>query len=139
MPGTGSAFLTDEEKARIRYHFGYLNVQPVISIALGVPAATQPEFLLEAAMNRILPAAVGIMRNLVAQMDLYEQKLSEVADYLIATQLGEITLNPESPDLLEREYCRWAMRASDFLGAPLNPYSKRWGGMGPALSVRRAV
>ena len=47
----------DQEKVRIRHHTGYSNVSAAQSFSLGVPAAVETAFLIEGAMNRVLPAA----------------------------------------------------------------------------------
>jgi hypothetical protein len=48
---------TPQEKEKIRYHSGYLNAQPAASIQLGVPRPVQTLFLIEDAMDRLLPTA----------------------------------------------------------------------------------
>ncbi|MCH7584457.1 MAG: type I restriction endonuclease subunit R [Acidobacteria bacterium] len=55
--------LQEADRARVRHHLGYLNVEPVSSIQLGFPAASQPQFLVEIAMDRIIPEAVGMIQK----------------------------------------------------------------------------
>lgn len=130
------ATLTEDEKARIRHHCGYPLISPVSSIQLGVPAASQPMFLLEHAMNLIPETAVGIIRNYVAILDTIEQRLIDSQTRFSAEKLGEITLRADEPERIEAEYTRWAKRLADDLGCPLNPFSDRFhAAMGPAPMV----
>jgi hypothetical protein len=132
-----SAVLTEDEKARIRHHLGYILLDPVPSITLGVRGLGQPQFLVELALNQIPENAVGIIRNYVAIMDGIENQLVEAQRRFKAEKLGEITLRKDETDQLEREYARWAKRLADDLGVPLNMFSERFrtnGGMMP-LSV----
>lgn len=121
-----NAVLSDEEKARIRYHMGYLQTDPVTSIQLGVPAASQPMFLVEGQMNRIPTTAIGYIRRCLAVMDNIDNRLIDALDRLQARKVEGIELREDETDALEREYYRWAQRLSDNIGAPLNPYSERF-------------
>lgn len=128
------AVLSEQEKARIRYHLGYLNITPAAAIQLGFPAASQTQFLVESAMNKIPDTAIGQIRQKVAILDGVEAKLVESQDRLAASSLGELTIREGEPDLLDKEYYRWACRLADDLGVPLNIYSERFrnGGGGAA-------
>lgn len=130
-----TAVLSDEEKNRIRYHTGYLVVDPVASIQLGVPRASQPMFLVESAMNSIPEHAVGMVRKFIGIIDGIEDKLVECMERFAASALGEITLRDNEADMLEREYARWARRLADILGVPLNPFCERFRGIGSSLNI----
>lgn len=130
MAAENPVILSKEEKARIRHHMGYLNVDPVMSIQLGVPAASQPMFLVEGAMERIPPSAIGIVRDIVAQLDSIDCKIREAPDFELASELGSLKLRDNYLGRLQEHYLHWANRLSDILGAPLNPFSARWGAAG---------
>lgn len=132
-----TAILTEEEKARIRHHLGYIQTNPVSSIQLGVPRASQAQFLVETAMNTVPDTAIGLIRKYVAVLDKIEDRLIDAPTRFEAEKLGEITLNKDEPDMLEREYRRWAQRLADDLGVPLNTYSERFrtGGGSMPLNV----
>lgn len=117
---------SEEEKARVRYHMGYLNTDPVLTITLGVPSLTQPAFILEGALNRLPQSRAQILRMLLGRLDTLDNDIFESRRRLKVRKVDEIEMNPTEPDDLEREYVRQAKRMSDFLGAPLNPYSTRW-------------
>jgi hypothetical protein len=137
--------LTDQEKERVRYHLGFMQVQPAASIQLGLPAATQTSFLIENAMNNLLPAAVPRVQRILQTLDGIEGKLVEAQDRLAASQLGDLVLRGSEQgqtetDLLEREYRRWTGRLADIFGCHRYPYSERSQGGGlvsGAIPVRR--
>lgn len=126
---------TLEEKGRIRYHLGYSTIQPVATIVSGVQGSSQTQFIVEAAMDRVPASQMTLVRRLVSVLDGLEMKLIDAQDRLAASVVDEITMNPDEPDKLEGEYTRWAMRLSDLLAAPLNPYSSRFNGGKARLSV----
>ncbi len=122
---------TDPEKERIRYHLGYLEVQPAASIQFGVPRPIQTIFLVETAMNNILQVAEDRIRRIVGVMDGIEDQLIDAQARLAAIQLDELHLREDEPDKLEKEYVRWGCRLADTLGVPIYPYSTRYrNGMG---------
>jgi hypothetical protein len=130
--------LSSQEKVRVRYHLGYLNVSPAASISFGIPRPLQTVFLVETAMSNLIEDAVGIVRNIVSIMDRIEAKLVEAQDRLAAIKLGEITLREQEGDQLDHEYKRWGQRLADTLGVPLYAYSSRYkpgAGVGSAGNI----
>lgn len=119
--------LDNNTKERVRYHMGYLNTQPAASISFGVPVPLQTLFLLESAMNDLInSAAEDRVRRLVTILDNIECKMVEWQEYLSVSSVDDIKIRPDNIDQLEHEYCRWAARLSDELGAPLYPGSQKF-------------
>lgn len=124
--------LTDEEKERVRYHLGYMETSFAASLQLGIPRPVQTIFLVEQALTMVANEyAEDRIRRVLWTLDQIEQKLQAALCVLIAEKLGDITLRGAQagetyPDLLEREYLRWAKRLADILGVPLYPYSDRF-------------
>lgn len=118
-----NAILTEEEKARIRYHLGYPQTDPVASIQLGVPRASQPMFLVEGQMNRIPDSAIALVRRCVANCDATDQRILECQERMAARRADEIDLNENEADMLRKEYRFWVQRLADILGAPINPFA----------------
>lgn len=114
------------EKERIRYHMGYLQVAPAASITYGIPAPIQTLFLVEAAMDRVIPSAEDRVRKIVTVLDEIECRMTGALDYLAVEQVDSITIRKDQIDKLEDEYCRWAARLADTLGAPLYPGAARF-------------
>lgn len=116
----------ESEKERIRYHLGYLSVQPAASLQFGQPRPIQTLFLVEQAMNNILVVAENRVRRYINILDDIECKMVEGQDYLVANRLDSLEIREKHIDQLETEYYRWAGRLADILGVPLYPYSTRF-------------
>lgn len=123
-----TAILTEQEKNRIRHHCGYLVVNPVSSIQLGVPRASQPQFLVELAMNSIPDTAIGQIRRWIAILDGIEEQMIDANGRLVAKKVGNIDLNENEHSALAAQYNKWAQVLADDLGIPLNAYSERFRG-----------
>lgn len=135
--------ISEADRARVRHALAYIQVEPVSSIALGFPSAQQPMFLVERAMDRVIPDAIPKILQELCVLDQIECQMAEALCRLSAQQVGEVKLRNDNSeateqDLLEKEYLRWAMRLADDLGVPLNPFSTRfrWGaGAGGVTNV----
>jgi hypothetical protein len=125
---------TVQEKERIRYHLGYLAVQPAASIQFGIPRPIQTLFLVETAMQNILPEAEDRVRRTLGIMDDIELKLVDAQDRLVARRLNGLELRDGEPDLLEKEYARWGARLADILGVPFYPFATRFRAAGGVVA-----
>lgn len=121
--------LTEEEKVKIRHHTGYLNVQEAYTFVLGVPAGIETQFIVEGAMNRLNPFAVGMLREIIARCDALEEQLMCDADLYATTQLGNLAVNSTGKDneqnLLLRNYAYQVASMCNLLGIERNPFDKR--------------
>ena len=117
---------TDEEKQRIRYHTGYPSVQSAAALSFGVVKPLQTLFLLESAMNLILPVAENKVRSILGILDGIECRLVDAQDRLAAKSVDTLTMRPDETPALEQEYRRWAYRLADIMGVPLYGYSQRF-------------
>ena len=127
------ASFTDEEKARIRHHTGYPEVQPAASIQFGIPKPIPLAFLIEQAMENVLDTAIPRVRKILDVLDSLENQMIDAQCQLVADVLGDITLAGAGDaksrlitDRLESEYVRWAKRLVDIFGVPLYPFSARF-------------
>jgi len=126
-----NAILSQEEKTSINMHLGYFaQAMMVGSIALGIPAATEPMFLVANAMERVPESAVGKIRKFLAVLDSIEDKLIAVVGNLEVNKIGGIELRSDAGDAIEHEYARWAHRLCNALGVPLNPFALRYASTG---------
>lgn len=126
--------LSTQDREKIRYHLGYINVQPAASISYGMTRPVQTLFLVETAMSNVLEESIPRVRQMVSVLDNIECRLIDAQERLKALQMGDLQLRPDETDALEREYLRWAQRLADVLGVPLYAYSARFS----SLSMRRA-
>lgn len=130
------AILTEAEKAKVRYHLGYLASGFAPSLQYGLPRPIQTVFMLENAMTGLVePHACDRVRAIVEQCDRIEEKLKCALDSLVAEQLGNLKLRANHPDLLEKEYDRWTGRLADVFGVPRYPFSQRNNRKGPGSSI----
>lgn len=131
------AALTNEEKSRIRYHLGYLASGFAASLQYGLPRPQQTVFMLEDAMTGLVEEhACNRVRHILSTLDEIENKLRCATDALIASELGDLKLRDNHPDLLEKEYDRWSSRLADIFGIPKYAFSQRTRrGKGPGSNV----
>ncbi len=118
--------LSEQEKERVRYHLGYLEVQGAASIQFGIPRPLQTVFLVEEALTQLIENAVPRVRRILRVMDDVEDRLEESQVRLAAKQLDSLHLRDNEPDMLEKEYVRWGWRLADVFGVPIYPYSNRY-------------
>jgi len=127
--------LSEADRARVRHHLGYLNVEPAASIQLGFPSASQWLFTVEISMDRIIPEAVGMIHKYLNILDSIELQMVDELACLKVQQIEQLKLRnsneePNIEDLLEQEYLRWVKRLADDLGVEPNPYSTRFRNLG---------
>lgn len=119
--------LDARERERVHYHMGYLSVAPPAAIAFGLPTkAVQTLFIVDLAINDLLPEAEPRVRRLLDVLDKIECRMIDGQDYLVAEQLDDIKIRRDHIDALEDEYSRWASRLADEIGAPLYPGSTKF-------------
>lgn len=114
------------EKEQILYHMGYLGVSPAAAITFGLPAPVQTLFLVQSAIERVLPHSEDRIRQHVKILDDIECKMQGGQDFLVVNRVDSTEIREDHIDKLEDEYCRWASRLSDILGAPLYPGSAKF-------------
>lgn len=136
MPDPVYAVFTDQERVKIRTALGYLSTGPVASIVLGVPASTQPGFLVEGAMDRLLFPAGPIVRDILCQIDAVEAQIRTLPAFAVASELGNMKLREDAIGNLQELRGWWVRKLSDVLGAPINPFSVTGSG---GRSINRAV
>jgi hypothetical protein len=128
--------LTDAERVKIRHHLGFLNVTEVATFFLGIPAATQQIFLIESAMNLVLPAAEPEVRRHLRILDGLEEQDIEDAELLAVVKVGEIEVNPkELMVLFQQQYRKWRASLANLFGVRPNPYDERFVGLGVNVPV----
>lgn len=134
--------LSDEEKQKVRRYMGYLGTSNAGTIALGIPQASQPLFIVESQMNRLLPEAEPHLREYLSELECIDKQIKEArARRLKFAAVDDIKFRGgEEMDLLYEEYDLWVARLSDLLAAPINPFSevhRRINGSGITVNVPR--
>lgn len=119
--------LSPEEKERVRYHLGFLNVNPAAARALGMPSSNEPGYLVEYAMDQLLVEAEPGVRRCIVELDCIEDQLSANRKNLGLAQVAEIRFaGDEGSMAMERQYQIWADKLASTLGCIRNPFSPMW-------------
>lgn len=121
---------TEYEKTRIRHHLGFLNVAAAATFVLGTPAAVETQFLIESAMNRVLPEAEVLVRDLLGKCDSVEGQMADNQELLAITAVDEITVRQDEFEALQKRYHYWRNALANAMGIYPNPFDKRFGSGG---------
>lgn len=119
------AVLTAQEKVSVRHHTGYLNVGEVQTFSLGVPAGVETQFIIEGAMNRVLPAALPKLRQLLGVLDTIEAQMVDDLELLAVDRIDTIDINPDEQKRLVQRYDYWVNALCNVLGLARNPFDAR--------------
>lgn len=125
--------LTPEERVRIRYHMGFMNVGSVQTYALGVPAAVEQAFLIEGAMDKVMPEALSLVREHIVILDTIMAEMVQNVELLAVNKVGEIEINQKMMGALEKRYDFFRQSLGNLFGVIPNPFDKR--SMGRSLNV----
>lgn len=116
--------LTDAEKARIRYHLGYTNINDPFAMSLGVPQATQFQFDLELNFQKLDPVAEPFVRRCIAELDCIEKQKSDFRQSLEFKRTGSVEFRgSEAFAELDIQHRQWRAKLADSLGTYPNPTS----------------
>lgn len=132
--------LTDNQKARARYHLGYLGVQPVATWQLGIPAMTTTQFMIEFAWDKILPEMEGLFELQLCRLDKIENHLFDNLDLNDVLKTGAIEVDPDRLKKFAILYSQPLGALSNMLGVMPNPFDQRpWVGRGMGGGVNCGV
>lgn len=121
--------ISDADKQRARKHLGYMAVRVASSFAFGVPQLTATQYMLESALERVLPVAEADVVKLLDRLDCIDEALFQAHGDLFASRVADLEPNLEQPAALELEYARWAQRLADLLGVIPYPFAPRFASM----------
>lgn len=129
------ARVAEADRERVRYHLGYLNIDPVAAISLGFPSAQQAQFMVESAMDRVKETTLHRIIRCLNELDDIESQMSRERKCLKVQGIDTLKIRnsneePNVIDMLEREYERWAKRLANDIGCPLNPFCERYSSSG---------
>lgn len=129
--------LNEEEKVRIRHHLLYPQVRAIATFALGTPANIQTDFIIENAMNQVMPAALPTLRQYIQVLDCIECSMIDGMEVYDLAAIDNIQINGLSQRQKQALYDRWIEKLEMFFGVPMNPmrYYTR-GGRGSRLNAR---
>ncbi len=122
MPPPG---LTEQERVQIRHHLGYVNVSAGYTFALGVPAAVETQFMIEGAMNLVMPTALPQIRRIIGILDTIEAQKVDDLELLAVNRLDTIDVNQGEQKQLDKQYDYWVNALANMLGSQRNPFDQR--------------
>lgn len=117
--------LSEDEKAQVRHHMGYLGVDEVSTFALGTPAAVETQFIIEGAMNRVRLSALPNMRRILGILDTLENQMIGDFELAAVNKLDTIEINQDEQKQLVQRYDYWVAALGNILGCPRNPFDQR--------------
>lgn len=115
-----------QEKVKIRHHLGYLNVTNAATFALGIPQAVETQFIIENAMNLVLPEAEGEARRHINILNGIEELMICGHENLAINAIGEIKIREDEQEALDKRYHHWRNALANVLGVYPNPFDKRF-------------
>lgn len=130
-----AALITEEEKDRARHHMGYLAVEAAQTFVLGIPAAVQTQFMIEGALNRILPQAAERFRTLLCRLDSVEAEVFCGMDLASVDKIDTIDIRTDRLEALAKYYKIAQQGLANLLGVPPNPFDMREWLQGGSINV----
>jgi hypothetical protein len=119
--------LTSIEKADVRRHLEYIGVSDQAHFALGIPAAQEPLFMLERAMDLLTPEGEQVIRATLGILAKIEAQMVDDLELLAVEQVDEIRTREKEQAMLERQYLKWRADLSNTLGVDPNPFGRKYG------------
>lgn len=115
------AAFSDEDKARIRYHLEYPNVEQNTTAIAGAVFHSDAFFKLESMMQSVSTAAVPLIQRTLDIMDSIELQMVDALQRLQAAKADVVTLNPHEHLALQENYIYWQNRLCKQLAVVVNP------------------
>jgi hypothetical protein len=113
---------------------GYLNVSAVQTFVLGTPASLETQFMIEGAMDKILPGAIPLLDRILTNLEIIEQQSVDDLELLAVNRVGDIEVSDKEHSRLLKQYDRWVGALCNLLGIQRNVFDKR--GQGSSLNAR---
>jgi len=134
--------ISEQERSRIRHHLGYPSFSSLAqAIQLGYPAASQPLFLVDDSFNRLTQGGEDAVRRDLCECEAIEQQISQARTRFKASELGDLKVNHEEPNMLRRELTFWRQTLASDLMVVINPNAptEYYGAMGAGSMNARVM
>jgi len=124
--------ISSTNRVKARHHMGYGGVTQAQTFILGVPAATQQQFMIENALNQLLPESLPKFEEILKQLDGIEERIWKAIGNFEANKVGNIEVNTKADQDMIRGYLFFQGALANMLLVPPNPNDMRpWiGGSG---------
>jgi hypothetical protein len=128
--------ISEGDRVRVRHHMGYHNVGTAQTFQLGLPKATQIDFMIEGAMNVVLESAYPKLYQLLDRLDCIECEVFGGSDLADIDSMGEIKVNRKRLSELAQYYKIAQQALANLLGVIPNFWDQRtWLGGGGVINV----
>lgn len=131
------ATFTDEDKARVRYHLEYPNVERDTTAIAGAVFYSDASFVLESMLNAVSAAAIPMIQRTLTIMDNIELQMVDALQRLQASKADVVTLNPHEHLALQENYIYWQTRLCKQLSVQVNPNAPH--GRANGLNFKRGM
>jgi hypothetical protein len=119
--------LTLEEKVKARHHMGYTSEAQAFTFILGVPASVQTSFMIEGALDKLLPEAEPLFRKIICRLDAIEEQIDRNQENVAVEKIGEVSVNLKEFQMLLERYRYQQNALGNLLCVQPNPFDQRWG------------
>jgi hypothetical protein len=113
--------------------YGGVSLAYVMSVG-GLPAPLETTFMVEGAMNRVMPESEDQLRVTLKRLDTIDDQLFCDRSNLAAERIGDITVNLKQLQMLRQEYLYWRSTLAAMLMVPPNPHDPRFG-LGGGINI----
>lgn len=115
--------LSAVQKSKICYFLGYPLIESYQALALGFPSANQLRFVLNYALQAIMPEAEPEVLRVLDECICVEAQISDARSRLQTIAVDKIKMNNMELAQLEDTLDYWVDRLADTLGVVRNPTS----------------
>lgn len=120
-----AAVVPEEEKVRARRHLGYLGVEASSTFSLGIPAAIQTQFMVEGALNRLLPQSMPTFLMLLDRLDCIDCEFYGGVDTATVSKIAEVEIDDKRIQKIGKYYRNARSDLANLLGIVPNPFDQR--------------
>ncbi len=115
------ASFTDADKAELRYHLGYPDVDSMAAVRNDVLIVHPYQTKLEYVMDHVTTSCIPRVQKLMAILDSIETQLTEANERLQVVKADVVLTNPMEQTALRNEYRYWRSRICNMLNVEPNP------------------
>lgn len=117
---------SDDEKVRIRYHLGFINVNYLYTFHVGVASSVPNQSILEGMMERVLPEAEYLVRKVLSRCETTEDQMFENQDALVVDAIEGLQIRSDGQTQFRNVYLYWRSALANLLAVAPNPYDQRF-------------
>lgn len=126
MSSLSGPALSEDEKARIRYHLGYPAMSSVQTFIGGFPASIQTNFLLEGNMDKVQATSLSYVRATLTKLDAAAEQMFGDMELMAINRIDTIEVNQKEQQQLEAKYNWYRCELANYFCTIPNPFDQRF-------------